>query len=92
MERNQVLFSRATGRYYFVPVAQRLGDSQVLQVSGKKTDVTSSVQPLIAYTVAHHLRRLATSNAFSVKGRRVLLRAARQVEEKAGISAPDHEG
>lgn len=92
MERNQVLFSQATGRFYFVPVAQRLDKtSSTLRVSGEKIDVTSSVVPLVAHAVAGHLRRLATSGAFSIKGRRMLLRTAREVEKKADIGAAGYE-
>lgn len=92
LERNQVLYSRATGNYYFVPMAQRLGDGTTLRVHGKKVNVTSSVTPLVAYAVAGHLRELARSNAFDDRGRRKLLDAARQVVKKAGLDETDHEG
>jgi hypothetical protein len=94
MERNQVLFSQTTGKFYFVPVSQKLGGAgpEVRKVVGKKIDVTSSVQPLIAHTVAHHLRRLASSSVFNGPGYRRLMDAAREVEKKAGICAAGDEG
>ena len=92
LERNQVLFSQATGKFYFVPVAQRREGSSVLLVKGKKIDVTSSVHPLVAHTVAHHLRQLARSSTFDARGHAALMAAARDVEKKAKISAPDNEG
>lgn len=92
MERNQVLYSRVTEQYYFVPVAQRLGGENVLRVKGKKINVTSSVKPLVAYAVVGHLRNLARSITFDAKGRAKLLAVAREVEKNAGIDASDSEG
>lgn len=87
MERNQVLFSQATGRFYFVPVSQNLGGAGLRKVVGEKIDVTSSVQPLIAHTVAHHLRQLSRSGVFTLAGKNRLMDAAREIEKKAGIGA-----
>ncbi len=48
-ERNQVLRSLTDrNTYYFVPLAQYLGDG-VSSVRGKKIDVSSSVVPLICH-------------------------------------------
>lgn len=91
-ERNQVLYSPLSESYYFVPRAQRVGDSTTLRVVGKKIDVTSSVKPLLAHGVAGHLRQLARSASFDEKGRKKLLAAAIEVERKAGINASSDEG
>jgi len=91
-ERNQVLYSPVTGNYYFVPLCRRSAtDPNLRKIVGNKVDITESVLPLVAHAVAGHLRRLATSDAFSVKGRRMLLRTAREVEKKAGIDASENE-
>lgn len=95
IKRNQVLYSRLTETYYFVPVSQQsLLDPQLFQVRGKKIDVTETVLPLVAAAIVGHLRALADSKAFDAKGRRKLLQAARQVEKNMGLNldASRHEG
>lgn len=44
---NQILFSSLTQRFYFVRKAKVRGDG-ILEVVGKKVDVTESIQPFLA--------------------------------------------
>lgn len=90
-ERNQVLYSPLSDSYYFVPNAQRVGDSTTLRVVGTKVDVSASVKPLVASILAKHLRALARSSVFDARGYRKLMDAASEVERKARI-APSDEG
>lgn len=89
VKKNQVLYSRVSQKYYFVPFAQRLSEEQSFLVKGEKIDVTESVTPLVAAAIIGHLRQLARSASFDDKGRKKLLAAARSIEKSQGIVIGD---